>query len=313
MTATAAVVLLGLFFFLPLPVSRIRETALVQSQPAAVERVFIPASGGILESLHVQDGQMVQKGQVLARFRNVELKNQLEEALSQVEIYTVQESSLREQIGKTTDPLERGKIQRELAKARGERALHAERAPTLENMIHNLELRAPRPGVVLGLPTVDEIGKQFDLDPEHPFCTIGDPRRLRVLVPVSPVDYRLLQEDIQERRREGGDIAVTIRVAGHGGRTWEGKVALMPEAEAKEVPPALTTKYGGPLAFKPDPLRPNSYVPVSQQYLVGIDVLDPDGTLCPGTLAQVKIHCSWKSSAWWVWRAISSTFDIGLI
>jgi hypothetical protein len=115
------------------------------------------------------------------------------------------------------------------------------------------------------------------------------------------------------RRQKNDDIAVTIRVSGHGGRTYEGRVAHMPEAEAKQVPAALTTKYGGPLAFKADPSKPDAFVPVSQQYLVGIDLLGPDPSLCPGTLAQVKIHCRWRSSAWWVWRAISSTFDIGLI
>ncbi len=313
LTATAAVLLLAAFFFLPLPVSRIRETALVQEQPFAAERVFVPASGGILESLEAQNGQVVQKGEVIARFRNVELKNQLEEANSQVEIYSVQISAQQEQANKTTDPGEALKIGREIVKAKGDRAVNAEKVPTLEQMIRDMEIRAPRAGVVMGLPTVDDIGKTFELDPEHPFCTIGDPGHLRVLVPVSPADYRLLQEDLEIRRSHGSDIAVTIRVPGHLARTWEGKVSQMPESEAKQVPAALTTKYGGPLAFKPDPLKPGTFVPISQQYLVGIELQEPDTSLCPGTLAQVKIHCRWRSGAWWVWRAISTTFDIGLM
>jgi putative peptide zinc metalloprotease protein len=313
LTVGVSAVLLAMFFFLPLPVSRIRETALVQEQPFAAERVFVPTSGGILDSLAVQNGQKVQKGEVLGRFRNVELKNQLDEAASQVEIFTVQIAALSEQMNKTTDTAEQGKIGREIVKAKGDRALNAERIPTLEQMLRDMEIRSPRAGVVMGLPTVDDIGKTFELDPEKPFCTIGDPAELRVLVPVSTADYRLLQEDLAIRRSEKSDIAVTIRVHGHGGRTWEGKVAQMPESEAKSVPASLTTKYGGPLAFKPDPLKPGAFIPISQQYLVGIQLEEPDASLCPGTLAQVKIHCRWKSCAWWVWRAISTTFDIGLM
>ncbi len=313
LTMGAAVVLLTAFFLLPLPVSRIRETALVQEQPFATERVFVPASGGILEGLVAANGQVVQKGEVVARFRNLELKNQLEEAASQVEILTVQIAALQEQANKTTDPAEVGKIGREIVKAKGERAINSEKVPTLEQMIRDMELRAPRAGVVMGLPTVDDVGKTFELDPEHPFCTIGEPGQLRVLVPVSPADYRLLQEDLQIRRSHDSDIAVSIRVPGHLGRTWDGKVAQMPESEAKQVPASLTTKYGGPLAFKPDPQKPGTFVPISQQYLVGIELLEPDSSLCPGTLAQVKIHCRWRSCAWWVWRGISTTFDIGLM
>jgi putative peptide zinc metalloprotease protein len=315
LTTIGVVALLAMFFFLPLPVSRIRETAVVQSQPLAAERVFVPSSGGILESLEVRNGQPVQKGEVIARLRNVELTTELEEAISQVEVFTVQIAAWEQQsraTAATADPAELGKIQREIVNAKGGRALKMERIPTLEQMIRILEIRAPQAGVVLGLPNLDEVGKQFDADPEHPFCTIGDPARLRVLVPVGSADYKMLQEDLKARRNAKRDIAVTIRVPGHGAGTYEGRIAQMPEAEAKQVPAALTTKLGGPLAFKPDPAKPDTFVPLSQQYLVGIDLLDADSSLCPGTLAHVKIHCEWRPGVWWVYRAISSTFDLPL-
>ena len=47
-----------------------------------------------------------------------------------------------------------------------------------------LVLVAPRDGVVMGLPTIDEIFKTWteqDVQ-QKPFCTIGDPKKLRVLV-----------------------------------------------------------------------------------------------------------------------------------
>jgi len=53
--------------------------------------------------------------------------------------------------------------------------------------------------------------------------------------------------------------------------------------------------------------------PQSQQYLVAVEILNPDAAICPGSLAKVKIHCNWRSAAWWTWHKISSAFDLTLI
>jgi putative peptide zinc metalloprotease protein len=312
-TLAIIAILVLLFLFFPVPwASQVRETGLVQVQPQAVERVFVPPAGGNLESLAVRNGQPVREGEILARFRNVDLENKLGEARSQVESLSVRIDALQEQLQKTTDAAQRGQVARELARAEGERAEHAEAVRDREEQLRDLELRAPRSGLVLGLPTVDEIGKHFQLDPDRPFCRIGDPAQLRVLMPVSPADYRLLHNDLAATQSAGENLRVTICVQGRGTRTWQGQVSHLPEADARDVPPALSSRYGGPVAIQNDPARPDVFVPVSQYYLVGIDVVDPDAALCPGTLAQVKVHCRWQPCAWWVWRAIASTFDIGL-
>ena len=53
--------------------------------------------------------------------------------------------------------------------------------------------------------------------------------------------------------------------------------------------------------------------PQTQVYLVGIDFENPDRAIAPGTMAQVKIHVEYRSLAWWAWRSLSSTFDLGLL
>ena len=80
---------------------------------------------------------------------------------------------------------------------------------------------------------------------------------------------------------------------------------------AATVPLALTQRGGGPLAVKPSE-DPNLLVPLAQVYLVEIEVTDPDIAIDPGQLAVVKIHAKWRSSAWWVGRAIANALDIGL-
>ena len=54
-------------------------------------------------------------------------------------------------------------------------------------------------------------------------------------------------------------------------------------------------------------------VPQNQVYLVGVEILNPDAAIRPGQMAQVKIHNEYRSCAWFAWRFLSKTFDIGLL
>jgi putative peptide zinc metalloprotease protein len=307
----AAVVLA--FFLVPVPISRVRQTALIQVRPERIEKIFITVPG-TLEKLHVRDGQWVQQGEILAEFRNLEFEYQLEEALAQRAIRKVKIQSSRELADGTPDPLDRAKIQSEIATAESELKNYDDQVAYYQGVMRKLTVRAPHEGVVMTPPRVDEIGKLFEKDQQTtPFCTIGyatkgEPLELQALMPVPPVDHRLLKDDLAH----DPDLPVTMRVHGRAEQTWSGKVAMLQEMEAKEVPVQLTSKAGGPLAEKPTN-QPNVHVPQAQQYLVSVDFLQPDDRICPGTLAQVKIHCRWRSCAWWAWRTISSTFDLRLI
>jgi putative peptide zinc metalloprotease protein len=300
----AAAVLLVLL--VPLPVSRIRQTGLVEVRPGAEENVFVRLTG-TLERLPVRSGEEVAQGQVLAEFRSLELEQQLEEARCQHAIRVAEVRALQREIRLARKAEDRARIDVALARADGECEVLARQVAMHEKAMRCLVLQAPRPGVVLRAPRPEEIGKLWEKDQETPVCSLGDPRRLRVLVPVPPPDYRLLQE-----QRRDGDVPVTIGVEGWDGRTWRGRVACLPETEAREVPLALTARAGGPLAVRPGP-RPNSYVPQTQQYLVAVDFVDPEAGVWPGARAHVKIHCRWRPLGWWLWRKIAIAFDLGLM
>jgi putative peptide zinc metalloprotease protein len=307
-TVAVAICILLLFFLVPLPVSRIRQIALVQPRPEAAEKLFVTLPG-TLERLHVRDGQHVEKGDILAEFRNLEHEGQLEETRTQHAIRVVQMRALRQQVAETSDLQERGRLEVAIAQADGERKVYLQQLAVQQKALERLVLRAPRSGIVMGAPRREEVGKSWDKDQTTPFCSIGDPTRLRALVPVRPHDYRLLKEDLGPNR----DLAVTMRVHGWGGRTWQGKVAPLAESEAQEVPLALTTRGGGPLALKPG-VRPGTFVPQIQHYLIAVDFQNAEADeIWPGSLGQVKIHCRWRTGAWWLWRTISTAFDIGLM
>ena len=44
----------------------------------------------------------------------------------------------------------------------------------------------------------------------------------------------------------------------------------------------------------------------------GLELTDPDATVKPGALVHVKVHCQWRTGAWWVKRKLSEALDIGL-
>jgi putative peptide zinc metalloprotease protein len=313
-TITAAIVasLLLAFFFLPLPVSRVRQTGLVQVPPQYLETVHVEVPG-ILEKVHVREGQPVRKGAVLATFSSLEQQQQEEAAQSEYRIKFKLVQAYAEQIATVTDATEARNLQLQKTKAEGERDKAEKRLEQLrEEGRRRLTLVSPRDGVVSGLPREDELKKLWQKDAAQPFCTVFDPRHLRVLVPVPPDDYELIRDNLKKTRARGEELEVTLRINGRGGQTWAGVVKVLPAAEAKEVPMALSQKAGGPLAVKPGQ-NPSQVVPQTQVYLVGIEITDPDVAICPGQLAQVKVHNEYRSLAWWSWRSLSKTFDLGLL
>lgn len=299
-----AAVVLG-FFLIPMPfVSRVRHVALVQVQPEYEVKVYAPLTGGLLEELHVKNGQRVQKGDLLAEFRDIELDSQLQEARTQYDIANEEVRALQRDIGETSqDPTERAKVEYKLTQQRAERDRWYRMIQVYEQNIRDLQLFAPAAGVVVSPPRVDEIGKYWEKGQPQPFCSVGDPMKLRALVPLGPADYRLLSEDLAKE----GHLDVTVRVHGRDKHTWKGEIAHMPESEAKQIPVQLTNKSGGDIAVKPG-TQPGVFVPQSQQYLVSVNILDPDDALCPGTMAQVKVHTQWRTLAWATWRWFKRNF-----
>jgi putative peptide zinc metalloprotease protein len=311
-TSTVIVSLLAMFFLLPLPISRIRETGLMQLTREATWRgkVTVP-DHAILEELYVHNGEYVYDGKILARLRNPKLEAEIHDAESSRKMYLTEvESTLRES-NTAIDPEEKRTLDGQRVTAQKMADQLGEKIKSLQHQVAALrELRAPVSGVVMAGPKKEDVGKLWERDEAVPFCIVGDPAKLQVLVPVGPDDFRLLQEEVNPHT--GKTLPVTMLVPGRGTNYLTGHVRRLPETNAKEVPIQLTHRGGGPLAVKPSG-DPKVIEPQSQQYLVEIDLDQVDPYLVPGTLVKCKIHCEWKSCAWWVWRKISAMFDLGLI
>ena len=276
-------------------------------QPDKIDTVVVLIPGTLVE-LRVRDGQMVQQGQLLATLRDLDTERRIMETAIERRRNDNELSDLKRLRDFQGDASEeaRGKLDQQITEAHGKwvTALKMDQALQIKKL--RLLLKAPRTGVVMNPPRIDEVGKYYEEG--APFCRIGDPRYLRVLMPVSPADYRLLYGDLDKAH----ELPVTIRVQGRADLTWHGRISQLPESEAKLIPAALTNKGGGNIAVKPATKSdPDGLIPQSQQYLIGIDIVDSDNKICPGTMAQAKVHCRWRTSAWWAWRSFSAAFDIG--
>jgi putative peptide zinc metalloprotease protein len=317
-TSSVLAVFVLFFFLVPLPISsRVTQTGAVDllpdpDQPDEVAQVFVPTQAILVElGPRTRDGQRVQKDEVLAVFRSPALEEQLQDAEREFKLRDITINSARLQQNERLEPEERNVNQQTLVTAMGERENFKRQVDVLKDTMNRLTLRAPRDGVVISPPQPDEVGKLWEKDVNRPFCTIGDPSRLRVVVPVTPSEYRLLKRDREKFKKDGKDLEVTIRIHGRETNTWKGKIVRLPESAAKYVPASLSTKCGGPVACQQQTSRQEGFVPLSQQYLVYVEIQNPDSAMCPGLLAQAKIHCRYRTCAWWAWHAISETFTLG--
>jgi hypothetical protein len=355
----------------------------------------------------------------LAVFRNPELESDLAKATADLHAYGEDLGLLAT---KRLDPLDReesAKNDREWSRVDGlRRDATAKVQSLLAVQSQDLVLKAPRAGVVGQTPPVEAVGKWFEKNPEQVFCTISEPKKFRVCLPVTTHDFNRLREDLErassaaaETRRllsgrvaahyqgtrladvfadlqkqarglnvdvddaagasgdlpvtysaeslrlstaldrmleplglgyvvvsapgrsndgrlvvrpgrergypEGprpvADLGVAVCVHGRDDRTFVGRLAPLPESEAKEVPLPLTSRAGGPVAVKAKPNGAGTLVPQAQQYLVYIDLLDADDAVADGNMAEVKINCRPETCLQWVWRTLNNTFDLRLL
>ena len=352
-TAIVVGVLVLAFFLVPLPVGRVRQQALVEFDPNHVVEVDVPLwekpeRPPVLEELLVRDGEQVEKDQILAVFSHFLLDNSLILAETKhrttqrnleaikMEVNQVLDDPLlaRKQAAQDSnsndfDPTRTQNVYVRQREIMAEELRDAVAVSTYLQMRDKLVVRAPREGIVINPPRMDEVGKQWDVRKNQmTFCRIGDRNFLRARVPISAADRELILDDWggedtgigTGQRYDESSLPVTIRVHGRGAHTWQGKLVRLEASSGDDkIPIQLTSRAGGPVAVKPlaRPDKPDTFVPQSPVFFayVNFDENDVrrDNAICPGTMGQVKIHCRWHSAAWFLWRTISNTFDLGLV
>jgi len=301
------------FFALPLPVSRVRETGVVQVSEGRWEDARVYETAMLMEVM-VRDGQYVNQGADLARFHSAQLefdRQKFEKERDSAQQMVVAIKNRRATGG--GDPVSRAKLDQELRAAESDLTASTKQLQGQEELIKKTEvLRAPRSGTVMGAPKKEDIFRTWEKSEPQPFCMIGDRKVMRLLIPVSPTDLREMRTNLDRIQAEQpNDAYLPASILAKHHREYTGRITRLPETDEKNIPLPLTHRGGGTVATRPGG-DPNVNQPLVQIYLVAVEVDDPDDTLTPGTLATVKVHLKWKSAAWWAWRSIASALDIGL-
>ena len=297
------------FVFLPLPISRVRETGLIAVDPDYAKPVGL-SEAATLTAVLVKEGEFVRKGAVLAKFESKELNDQLAKLRAELAGERAQEKLYREQasreVGRSKEELDKYATSSSLRVADAERA----EKEVLDRIARVSELRAPADGNVMGVPSTKDIGRYYSANftDAPPLMTVADPSKLVVKLPVTPMQYRLIKEDLYKK----GTLDVAVHVPGRTDRVYEGKLIRLPDSDEKRVPPQLTQRGGGPLSVKPAGENGQESIPVSQIYLVQIPLSDTDTSARPGTLAQTKVYCQWRSGGWWCRWKLAEALDLGL-
>ena len=199
--STSVVAALILFVcFVPVPIGRIREHGVVQMQPEKSWSIYVQYSGQ-LAKLSVKPGQWVAEGEELARFVNPQLDREIGQARADMDKRANMLVDLRNSKDNAQgDSNDLSKINSQIGDANEELKKAESTWKRLTSIKDStMVLKAPASGLVGIAPDVRDLGRWYEFEQAQaaPFCTINEPRQLRVCVPLTTADLNQLRETIE--------------------------------------------------------------------------------------------------------------------
>ncbi len=302
-TLTVLVGLGAAAWFIPLP---IRVEAPLTLEPDGIRHVYTSTPGTLIDVL-VQPGARVESGQVLARCTNFDQEQrvrQLEMTLETQEVEVRMHEILRDHPSK------------ELAEATLQTT--RDRLTEAKQKLTRLEVVAPCDGVVIAPPTVRKSSDKEDSLPtwegsplasENRGCWLPPRTHLLSLAPTEETEAVLLI-DQSDRNRVIRGAAVKILFDGMPGQTVSTAITELAPADVKTVPPALSNKFGGPLATVSN--EKNDEVLSRSAYRATLAMPTPPFMTRPGMRGRARITIAEQTAAEWVWRSVQETFHFKL-
>jgi putative peptide zinc metalloprotease protein len=187
--------------FVPLPIGRIRTHGVVETQPEAHTKVYVKQSGR-LEKLLVAAGQHVEKGDELAVFSNPKLDEDIQNARQEMDRLDRELKDLRQNRDLYRDDKQKeGQVLQQITQREAEHEKAVKQWQLYKEIKdESLVLRAPASGVIGLAPDVTRLNSWFEFEQEQntPFCTINEPKKLRVCLPLTPAELNQLRETIEQ-------------------------------------------------------------------------------------------------------------------
>ncbi|MGW8257371.1 MAG: hemolysin D, partial [Thermoguttaceae bacterium] len=295
--------------FLPLPHSVLSP---FEIQACDAEPVYVQVPGTLV-AVYAVPGQHVEKGDKLAKLQSLELQLEIAELSQTAAQYRSKLDSL-------------GRLQYEDAQAASQMPTVKEALSGKEEQLkkknadlRRLRLVAPISGTVLPPPLTPRrndpdgqlpnwSGTPFDKENINAFlqegvlfCQIGDPRKLECSL--------VIDQDDRYYVRPGQ--AVDLKIDELPTHTFHSKIEEIAESELKVSPRRLTSKSGGELKTKTDPIT-GAERPMSTSYQARVPLDDESGLLLLGMRGTARIHTDWLPLGTRLWRFITHTFNFKL-
>lgn len=269
--------------------------------PAHPEPVYAEVPGQVV-TYYVRDGDHVEPGDPIAELSNLDKLRERRHRQEEIDLNMAKHDVLY----LSDDPAER-----DLAKVYLETAQKLEPAmETLIQQIGKLTLRAPRAGVVMGMPHPETVGQWLRPGGEgpngkvsKPLCVVANPRKLEAHLIVDQSDVDLIRQKTQPR--------AWVKVYGASERTFKSHVEEVATRNREEIPPELSNLAGGEIATQADQ-QTGQVKPISAVYEVVIPIENADLNLQPGLRGFARIDAGKASLGWWLWRLITKTFHFTL-
>ena len=277
-------------------------------EPVDVAHVYT-AVPGFLEEIHVENGEAVEAGQRLVTLKNPELADRWT-VLSYEEKSQELEPEMYRQL---SDEESRTVAVKRLEAIR-------EQALDLEDQLDHLEVIAPIAGTIVApsrrsRPKIGAMNEQLVqwhgaplqeenlgayLEEQTQICSLAPTAELRAIVLISQSDRRDL--DVGDHIRLKFDH-ITWQV-------FEGQVVEFSDRHLEFAPPALSNKYGGPLATVTDPEGREELTTPVYQAMVKFETR-PD-ELKTGMRGVGRFIVAERTLFDWIWRWFRQTFHFRL-
>ena len=270
-------------------------------QPAEPKPVYAEVPGQVVR-YYVRDGDYVSEGDPIAELSNLEKQRERYAIQEEIDVNrsAFDSAFLTQKVGDRNI----GRVHLELAQ---------KLEPALQSVVEQigkLTLRAPRDGMIVGMPHPETIGQWLRPGgagpgghPSKPLCVVADPRRLEARVIVDQSDIDLIHE--------AEDPTAWVKVYGTGSKTYRSKVARVAQRNQEDVPAELSNMAGGEIATKPNQAT-GQIEPLSAVYEVVIPIDNSDLHLQPGLRGTARIDAGNATFGWWLWRLITKTFHFTL-
>lgn len=226
---------------------------------------------GFVAEIKRREGDLVEKGEVLARLRNPELESL---ALAQAE-------ALREVDTRLNQAQNEDKVQH-YETYRRQRSELVAGMEEIRAKIEQLNLRAGAKGRLLTRNLQDQMGRY--LKPGEDYCSIGPEGDFEVLIPLSEREARFVKT---------GDTA-RLRLVGLPTETFHGRITQKPLTTISgELPAALTSRRGGDVASTVDSAGDEQVL--EKQWYAVLRLDEQSELLRPGMTGRVRVDCGSSS------------------